>query len=291
MNLPIYLVLRGGLGNQLFMFASAYSKANKANRKLQLVTSWYSEQVWHGTPEVNKRFFELSSFPKIREINSNFTKLFERGMYLLFKLSWKFGERKLLNVCIDIDNSLQPLNSWRPLIIHGYMQNQKTFEFNRSELKNLFKLDEKLEAKTSMFLDNLRNNSDRLLAIHIRRGDNFKNNRPEYVLKPSYYEKCLSVFDYQSDQVVIFSDDIEWCKSQFAGRGFHFIDESSPTISLILLSKCDDFILSVSTFSWWGAWLGDTPGKKVLIPKVFEPKSNWNKLAEDHWVLVDADFE
>lgn len=291
MKLPIYLVLRGGLGNQLFMFASAYSKAKITNRKLQLVTSWYSEQNWHGTPEVNQRFFELNSFPKIREMNSNFTKLFEWAIFLLFKLSWKFGEKKLLNVCVNTDNSLKPLNSWWPLIIHGYMQDIETFELNHSEITNFFKLEQEIEKKAITLINGLRNNTDRLLALHIRRGDNFKNNKPEYVLKSNYYERCLKIFNYQPNQVIVFSDDIDWCKIQFGDRGFNFIDEFSPAISLIMLSKCDDFILSVSTFSWWGAWLGNTPGKKVLIPKIFESTSSWNKLAKDQWLSIDADFE
>ena len=288
---PLYLVLRGGLGNQLFMFTSSYSKANKADRKLQLITSWYSEQSWHGTPQANQRFFELDNFPMIRDLNSNFTKFINRALYLLFKLSWKIGEKKLLNVCINTDDSLQPINSWLPLIIHGYMQDKENFKLNHTEMKVFFRLDQKSEKETSLFIDSLRKPNGRLIALHIRRGDNFKNNRPDYILKTSYYEKCLNLVDYESNQVVIFSDDIAWCKIQFADRGFYFIDESSPTISLTMLSKCDDFILSVSTFSWWGAWLGEAPGKKVLIPKIFESTSNWNKLAEDDWVSIDADFE
>jgi hypothetical protein len=273
------------------MFASAYSNAKKSNRKLQLVTSWYSEQNWDGTPETSRRYFELSHFPKIRVLNTNFTKIFERGIYILFKLSWKFGEKKTLNVCVDTDKSLKTLSSWYPLVIHGYMQEKKTFESNHSELKDFFKLDTELETKTTNFLNHLRKSTGRLLAIHIRRGDNFKNGKPEYVLKSSYFEKCLDIFNYQPNQVVIFSDEIEWCKRHFEGRGFNFIDESCPAISLVLLSKCDDFILSMSTFSWWGAWLGNTPGKRVLFPQIYEPKSHWNKLAEDHWISIDADFE
>lgn len=291
LKLPLYLVLRGGLGNQLFMFASAYSKADKANRKLQLVIGWFSEQNWRGIPKANQRFFELNNFPTIRDLNSNFTKFINRLLYTLFKLSWKFGNKKLFNICMNTDENSHPIDSCWPLLIHGYMQDKEIFRSNHTEIRDYFRLDKKTEEKSSLLMSNLRKNSSRLIGVHVRRGDNFKNNKPEFVLKKSYYEKCLDIINHESHRVIIFSDDIEWCKNQFEGRGFYFIDEPSPTTSLIMLSKCDDFILSVSTFSWWGAWLGAAPGKKVLIPRILESSSNWNQLAEDQWVSIDADFE
>jgi len=290
-RMPIYLVLRGGLGNQLFMFASTYSAAKKSNRKLQLITNWYEEQTWESVIITNRRFLELYEFTKIKEINTIWTKKISIMLYYLFKFTWKFGQRIVLNICTDIDDRVKPIKAYWPLIVHGYMQNQKNFELERPELKKLFKTSEELELSLSNYMESFRTNGKRLIALHVRRGDNLKNNGPEYRLNMNYYEKCLSRLNYSAHEVVVFSDEIEWCKIQFQGRGFHFINELSPVKSLILLSHCDDYILSVSTFSWWGAWLSDSLEKTVLVPKISESKSHWNNLAEKNWIQMEAIFE
>ena len=35
------------------------------------------------------------------------------------------------------------------------------------------------------------------------------------------------------------------------------------------MSKCDDYIIANSTFSWWGSWLGTSPTKKIIAPKIW----------------------
>jgi hypothetical protein len=38
-----------------------------------------------------------------------------------------------------------------------------------------------------------------------------------------------------------------------------------------LLSLCDDKIISNSTFSWWAAWLNETPETRVICPYLWRP--------------------
>ncbi len=75
-------------------------------------------------------------------------------------------------------------------------------------------------------------------------------------------------------KIFVFSDDLEWCKSNF-----HF-DGSEEYIShsyngykdgnyLLLMSACKYFIISNSTYSWWAAWLGNYQNKIVIAPKLW----------------------
>ena len=91
------------------------------------------------------------------------------------------------------------------------------------------------------------------------------------------------------ENFIIFSDDIKWCKNNFIGDKFTFIEGEKDYIDLWLMSLCNHNIIANSSFSWWGAWLNQNPNKKVIAPinwfgpeKKLNPKDiyckNWIKI-------------
>ena len=50
-------------------------------------------------------------------------------------------------------------------------------------------------------------------------------------------------------------------------------------IDLCLMTKCDYHIIANSSFSWWGAWLGDS--EKVVAPKNWFADSCAGKSVKD----------
>ena len=80
-----------------------------------------------------------------------------------------------------------------------------------------------------------------------------------------YYKSAMGHF--RGYKFVIFSDDIPWCKENFIGDNFTFIDGEEDYIDLYLMSVCEHNIIANSSFSWWGAYLNTNITKKVIAPK------------------------
>ncbi|OYW79331.1 MAG: hypothetical protein B7Z19_05470, partial [Polynucleobacter sp. 32-46-5] len=58
--------------------------------------------------------------------------------------------------------------------------------------------------------------------------------------------------------------------------------------SLRLMAACEHFVIANSSLSWWGAWLGGCPQKRIVAPKDwFQSSANDPKdLIPDHWVRI-----
>ena len=90
---------------------------------------------------------------------------------------------------------------------------------------------------------------DNPIALHIRRGDYLINSGNHTNLGLDYYEKALSKFD-SDRQVVVFSDDADWCMEQELFQDDRFIVSTGngPYHDLYLMSQCSDFIIANSSF-------------------------------------------
>ena len=108
-----------------------------------------------------------------------------------------------------------------------------------------------------------------------------------------YYEEALSKFD--SDRtVVIFTDDIEWCKNQelFKPDRFLISETGNNVYDLCLMTLCTDYIIANSSFSWWGAWLSQNPDPVVIAPSRwfgttgYTAKNNTEDIVPDRWTQI-----
>jgi len=107
-----------------------------------------------------------------------------------------------------------------------------------------------------------------------------------------YYYKSIEMLG--KDRIyIICSNNIEFYKNYFKGNNFIFNDIKTKAekgfFDLCLASRCQDFIISNSSFAWWAAWLG---GGRVISPTPWYGPGlshiNTNDLYPDNWEKLEC---
>ena len=111
--------------------------------------------------------------------------------------------------------------------------------------------------------------SKKLLGVHFRRGDYLAASSLNLDL--NYYVRALSFFAPSEWSLLIFSDDIDFCKSLhlFASWSVSYSAERSDVLDMALMSLCDGLVIANSSFSFWGGLLGGRHRRPVVCPSQF----------------------
>ena len=239
----IYVFPIGGLGNMFFHIASIYALAKDNDDELCLLN-------------IDRKIKELDAARNITTTWSE-TKHSDEYMYIFNRFSTVNDNPPKINLI----NTFQyvPLEYRVGHEYWGYFQSEKFFKHRREEILRLFGPHE------SHYNDiNKYSHLFGHISLHVRRSwVDLKISHILLVQSMNYYNEAISMLP--SDlKILIFSDDIEWCKQNFIGDRYEFIDEVDY-VSMYLMAKMKYNIIASSTFSWWGAWLGEA--EKIIAPK------------------------
>jgi hypothetical protein len=156
--------------------------------------------------------------------------------------------------------------------IYGYFQTEKYFSECRDLILSQLVFRSPYRTQASDYMENLRKDlkSLKTASIHVRRGD--------YLMFPDHHPPCAKeYYDRAVKEIktlvgtddlrfLVFSDDVEWCRTQFIGEEYIIVDMANPFSEMCLMSMCDHNIIANSSFSWWGAWLGNKEERIVIAP-------------------------
>jgi hypothetical protein len=282
----------GGLGNQMFQYATAKSLSIKFNRTLKLDLSWFSQQ--------KLRNYQIGVFNIADKHCSNFEKhLFYPNNDLILKVIKKILEKM---------NFLKVFNEYKTerfrsdiyhvpkfTYLNGYFQSQKYFIEHEDFIRSIYKFPESKNFEINKFVNQI--NSKNSVSIHIRRGDYITNNETSKVhgnLGLKYYNTAINhiLKNENNPHFFIFSDDIEWVRTNFKIDQSYTYVVLSPGVpdheEMRLMSICKNNIIANSSFSWWGAWLNDNPDKIVIAPKKWfsDPKRSSTDLIPENWIRI-----
>lgn len=144
----------------------------------------------------------------------------------------------------------------------GYFQSELYFP-NKEFILNLFEPADYIKAQIVKYNDVIGTNK---ASIHVRRGDYLKLNTIFNIMGMDYYNKAMSHLSQLGvKEYLVFSNDMPWCKENFKGDNFVFIEDDS-NVELFLMGRCAHNIISNSSFAWWGAYMNTNPDRCIIAP-------------------------
>ncbi len=246
--------LMGGLGNQLFQWAASQSAKIKYNTECYYEVDYFINN--HGWK------FELLEFD-IEE-----PKVLGQNTFVLPTIGDSFHYRELPNDCY----------------MNGYWQSEKYFKDIKEILRKQLEVSEEKK-------DNILNlypfMKDETVSLHVRRGDYLKASHVHPCQTLDYYDEAVDLAAKSDTNILVFSDDIEWCKQNFKYDNMYFAENQTNVTDMHSMSLCSHNIIANSSFSWWGAWLNNNIEKKVIAPKNWFADGTYSgDIVPEDWTVI-----
>jgi hypothetical protein len=258
----------GGIGNQLFQYAAAYSLSLKIKKKIFYDYSLFSSFKFAQNNKI-KNIFRVNIYKNKRSkffyfLFSNFIK----------KIILRISFLNKFQTFYMTENNFYKFKNYSsdPILMLGYWQDINFFLNNEEELKNNLVFRKFKKNKVLLSLINIKNS----VSIHIRMGDYLsKKNNVNYVLPIDYYISAIHIMNVKLNNpfYFIFSDEKNLIHltlaEQFKKNKFILVNTDKDYKDLYYMTLCKHNIMSNSTFSWWGAWLNKNKKKLIIYPKTW----------------------
>jgi Glycosyl transferase family 11 len=177
----------------------------------------------------------------------------------------------------------------RNVKLSGFWQCERYFADIAGIVRQEFTLREPLDAQSGAALARIESGPSAF--IHVRRGD-YVNNAGG-MCPESYYREAVALLRERAGyglRFYVFSNDPAWAREQkIGGEGAEVIDWNGarPERDLVLMRACQHAIVANSSFSWWGAWLGDGGERIVIAPRVWAlDRSDYGDVVPERWLKL-----
>jgi hypothetical protein len=249
-------ILSYGLGNRMIFIANVYVHHLRKNVECKFFDK-YSHQIDHHINYYyknnifSKLDFEYCYFDDKSDIFSHC----KSNTYN--EILKDVSENTMLNI-IKYDDIEKYHDNF---IITDFVVYYPVFFNYKKELYDLFVNDDIINELKNRY-KNILNNS---IAIHVRRSD-FVWRYPQIVKSIDFYLDSIKKIEKEKkiDNILIFSDDIQWCKKNFNDNRIFFVEGQTDYEDMYLMSLCENFIYNSSSFAWWGVIFNKNDNKKVI---------------------------
>lgn len=265
----------GGLGNQMFQYASGRALSLARGVPLRLDTQDFEGYALHNGYELDRIFniqAQLASKGDLRAVLGWRSPTAIRRRLFREQLQILRGPRLFVDT---------QFTSWRQIAevpddcyLMGNWQTEMYFKNAAATIRADFSFKLPAQGRNKELAGQI--GRSEAVSLHVRRGDMAANPASlafHGLCSLDYYRRAIA---YISERVAnpefyIFSDDIPWVKENLQlQHPCHYMDHNKGAESyndMRLMSLCRHHIIANSSFSWWGAWLNPREDKVVVAPE------------------------
>lgn len=292
------VVIFNGLGNQMSQYAFFLSKKKFGCKCICIFDP--SSMNRHNGLELEKLFGIV--FPNsvkvwlyteiLKRVNNKIIRRFIKlmGINIVYEpLNYNYSEK-----------FLGQGKGWLNYYIGGW-HSEKYFKNIRQDILDAFQFPIRKEYDMVFlgFINHIKEHFEQSVSIHIRRGDYLKSKPTDWyyygnIATPEYYKKSENYIKsiVNSPIFYVFSDDIEWCKSNLSENNYVFVDCNNAHNSwrdMFLMSICKHHIIANSSFSWWGSWLSNNRDGITIRPEKFLSNVDTKDFYPESWIKIERD--
>lgn len=274
----IFVLLKGGLGNQIFQYRLGQVLAQKYSTKVSYCIEkngfgYCLDKIGINLDIIESRkmnFFASKRNYLIKALKKVFPNLTYHLLKLFNVYYWDSPKERIVKI----------KNNNKNKYVIGYWQFNDLMKNNDIDIR----IKPSSIARHYMSLID-----DCACFVHVRRGD-YVNHKYLFVCDEGYYLNAMEKMESIKTKVsfFVFSNDIDWCKKAFNRFSCVFVDDiNNDSQELFLLSLFKNAIISNSTFSYCAINIGVYP-KIVIAPKKWRKGrlSKYRAIYDDRWLLI-----
>jgi len=289
----LYLILKAQLGNQLFQIMNIISLSNKYNIDYRICCDINEKTIYENKKtyfhdfylKLKNKLIKIEKYKLESELNSNNIYKEEKYEYneIILKETKKdiyiegfFQSYKYFKEYNDILYDILDIKNRRNNIYNAY-----NYIYNKKNIAIHFRfgdyiyLQEMHPIQTIKYYYNsinklieiLNNNDDNILKYNIL----FFCNEPDNEIVNKYINKLNNIYNNKLNFIKINDSINEWEQ-------------------MLMISLCDNIIISNSTFSWWGAYFSEKKTRVIYPKKWFGPFYKDNKIDDlilNNWIGIE----
>ncbi len=293
--------LRGGLGNQCFIYATARALALRSGAELELDLGCFADDKMY------RREYRLGFFKCIGSILPIDAKPIRFAKAIRRKLLTRFKSNGIGNYrCDYYPYTYNPLpTDWQgTLALDGYWQSENYYYGERSTLLDDFQLKDESALNGDVIAEMMCASSCPVF-VHMRSYGEVSAGAGAVPVGTTFYEKAVVSLRERIGSgmtLFLFSDNLPWALERIrivnAASGLELVPvESSRNVSIpgevrdfTLMQMCHHGIVANSSFSRFAAWLGEQRNIAAGRSPIYVHNSRKkNGYCPERWIRIDAD--